>query len=461
MFSGPFGTARRGQWWVAFVALLVGMPGRGASAQGAGLASVGRAGPDAAGSSAEVFVPLTRAAAIDTALIRGARLALARADSLMARALLGTAHEYPNPVANLTYTRDEPHYHGILNFAFDYPWIRGARVRAADASYRAATYRFAFERAAAQFEVDTMYTRALAAVAHARVSGRNALDADSLRRLAVIRREAGDASDMDVELASVNAGQQINTAASDSLAALGALLDLQAIVGLPADRQVVALADTLEVPDTTRLASNAGASSLHLTRGGGAPRQPGTGVTAPVPGSSEVPLQVAAAQAALQSEESSLSLARGSVLAQPTFQAGVEYGDPTQPFLLPTFGLSIPFPLFNRNGGEIQLATASRDRAVAELDLARREAAAQSAQARRELHIAMGRAARDRDLLAAAQRVVAGSLTAFAEGATALPSVLEAQRSAREALGQYVDDLAAANMAAGEVRLFILSASSR
>ncbi len=461
MLRGAVGAARCGRWF-GVAALLIGIPGRGALAQGGAVATAGNAAVAGESSSAESFVPLTRLAAIDTALIRGARLALARADSLMARALQGTAHEYPNPVANLTYTRDEPHYHGILNFAFDYPWIRDARVRAADANYRSATYRYAFERAAAQFEVDTMYTRALAALAHARVSGRNALDADSLRRLAVIRRESGDASDMDVELASVNAGQQINVAASDSLAALGALLDLQAIVGLPADRQVVALADTLEVPDTSQLASNAGGASLQFTRNGGAPRQPtAAAASGGVPGSSEVPLQVAAAQAALQSEESNLSLARGSVLAQPSFQAGVEYGDPTQPFLLPTFGVSIPLPLFNRNGGEIQLATASRDRAVAELDLARREAAAQSAQARRELHIALARTERDRELLAAAQRVVAGSLTAFAEGATALPSVLEAQRSAREALGQYVDDLAAANMAAGEVRLFKLSATSR
>jgi cobalt-zinc-cadmium efflux system outer membrane protein len=174
-----------------------------------------------------------------------------------------------------------------------------------------------------------------------------------------------------------------------------------------------------------------------------------------------VPLQVAAAQATLQSEESNLTLARRNVLAQPIFQAGVEYGDPTQPFLLPTFGFSIPLPLFNRNGGEIALASATRDRAMAELDVARRQSAAEVAQAKRELHIAMTRADRDRQLLQAAQRVVAGSLTAFAEGATALPSVLEAQRSARDALGQYVDDLAEANMAADAVRLFNLSAPSR
>jgi hypothetical protein len=73
----------------------------------------------------------------------------------------------------------------------------------------------------------------------------------------------------------------------------------------------------------------------------------------------------------------------------------------------------------------------------------------------------MVRVDRDHELLTLADRVVKGSLAAFAEGATALPSVLEAQRSARDALGQYVDDLAAADMAAAAVRLFILSAPSR
>ena len=51
--------------------------------------------------------------------------------------------------------------------------------------------------------------------------------------------------------------------------------------------------------------------------------------------------------------------------------------------------------------------------------------------------------ARDRDLVTRADRVAARSLTAYREGAAALPAVLEARRSAREVLGQYIDDLAA------------------
>ena len=52
-----------------------------------------------------------------------------------------------------------------------------------------------------------------------------------------------------------------------------------------------------------------------------------------------------------------------------------------------------------------------------------------------------------------ADRVAAMSLQAYAEGAVPLATVLEAQRNGREALGRYIDDVAAANDAAAALRL--------
>ena len=69
------------------------------------------------------------------------------------------------------------------------------------------------------------------------LSRRNALDADSLLHMVERRRDAGDASDMDVELARVNAGQQANIAAADSLTWISTLLDLQAALGMTSDRR--------------------------------------------------------------------------------------------------------------------------------------------------------------------------------------------------------------------------------
>ncbi|MDQ6830655.1 MAG: hypothetical protein M3081_17485, partial [Gemmatimonadota bacterium] len=77
---------------------------------------------------------------------------------------------------------------------------------------------------------------------------------------------------------------------------------------------------------------------------------------------------------------------------------------------------------------------------------------------RRELIAAAARVARDRDLVASANSVAALSLRAYAEGAYPLVNVLEAQRNAREALAQLIDDTAAANGAASAFRLFTTTA---
>src|SRR5689334_23484577 len=51
------------------------------------------------------------------------------------------------------------------------------------------------------------------------------------------------------------------------------------------------------------------------------------------------------------------------------FRSGFETGDPSgsEPGILPTFGLSLPLPLFNRNRGPIAQLEAERQRARAEL----------------------------------------------------------------------------------------------
>ena len=375
--------------------------------------------------AAQALRPLTLTEAVDSAVARGTRVALARADSATARAGLTAAREWPNPTLSFQYTRDTPHYHGFIDFPIDYPWLRSARIHSASLANRSAGYKFAFERAAARFDAETTYVRAQVAQEHARLSHVNGIYADSLHRLALVRREAGDASELDVELATVTAGQAANAAAADSLAAIGAVLDLQALLGMPSDQVSVSLADSLSL-----VAPAAGDTAVGRT------------------------LQVAAAEEALGSEQAALSVAKRSAFATPSLTLGVEGGDPTQPYPLPAATLTFPFPLFNQNGGQVGTERANVSRAQAELARARRESAAAIAAANRELASALVRARRDRGLLESANRVAAMSLTAFAEGAQALPSVLEARKSARDALVQYVDDVGAAAAAAAAVRLF-------
>src|SRR5262249_50837739 len=155
-----------------------------------------------------------------------------------------------------------------------------------------------------------------------RLSHLNGVYADSLHRLAVVRRDAGDASDLDVELATVTAGQAANATAADSLAALGAVLDLQALIGMPSDQVLVSLADSLSLAAVPVADTSAGRT-----------------------------LQVAAAEEGVASERAALSAAKHSAFATPSISLGVEGGDPTQPYPLPAASLIFPFPLFNWNGG--------------------------------------------------------------------------------------------------------------
>jgi outer membrane protein, heavy metal efflux system len=368
--------------------------------------------------------PVSRADARDAALLRGARGAVARADTLAAAGLLHGARLYPNPSLGATYTKDTPHYHVIADVPLDLPWLRSARIGAAAQASDAARFRFAFERAAIRFEVDTTYTHALAARAHADLSRRTAQAADTLLAMARLRRSVGDVSELDVRLAEINAGQMTNAAADDSLASVATLLAVQLAMGLAADSQTIALTDSLTPPADTA-----------------------------VPVAVGEPFRVAAAQADLRSQERAVSLAHRNAFPAPSLQVGVEFGDPSQRGSLPTFGLALPIPLFHRNGGEVAQARAAHERARAELDLARREQDAELQTARRVFAVARTRVTRDRALLAGADQVAAMSLQAYREGAVPLANVLEAQRLAREALGRYVDDLTAANDAADLLRL--------
>ena len=372
--------------------------------------------------------PITRQQAIDAAISRGARAAVARADTLVGAAQLISARQWENPSLSLTYSKSVPNYHEIVDLPLDITGARSARVRAAQATRLASQYRFRFERAAAALDADTTYTRSVAALEHLRLARRNARDADSLRRMAIVRRDAGDASELDVLLASVNAGQAANLAATDSLTFISAIFDLQAVMGLDTGVVAVNPTDSLSLPARTD----------------------GTF-------SNTLPLPVAAATQALTAADLSVRAQRRSILAPFSLQAGVEHGDPSEPGLLPTFGVSIPIPLLNRNRGGIAEAEAVRERARAELALARLETQTAIGRAVRLRSLALERVRRDQLLVESANRIVAMSLTAYREGAQGLPAVLEAQRNARDILSQYIDDVADAWIATATLRLYNLT----
>lgn len=384
--------------------------------------------------------PLTRVQALESAVSRGARLAVARADTAVAGAELLVARARPNPSISASYSKSVPNYHVIADIPLDLPMLRQLRVRAARLGLEAASLRFTLARALIALDADTTYTQAVAARERLVLSRRNALDADSLLHMVERRRDAGDASDMDVELARVNAGQQANVAAADSLTLVSTLLDLQAVLGVASDTLEIAAIDSLSMPAPLLVPVMGPPASS------GAPVERQT-------------LNEAAASLSLESAMISARLQHRSLWSTPSISLGFEQRDPDQHGLLPTFGLGIGLPLFDRNRGGIAQAEAERARAQAELALAQVEARNQLAHATRLRANAIARVDRDRALVTSADRVAAMALTAYREGASALANVLEAQRSARDVRAQYINDLSAVWIATAELRVLALTPS--
>ncbi len=375
--------------------------------------------------------PLTRAAAVAAALGHSPTLAAAAADTAAAAATLETARLFDDPVATASYSKDYPRYHLLLEYPLDFLWVRGSEIGSAQATRRAAQYRFAAARAGVVLAADTAYTRAAAARAHYSLARRNARDADSLRLIAAARRAAGDASDLDVDLATVAAGQQENIAAADSADYVSAVLDLQLTIGDSAAVWRVEPVDSLVAPTAAII--------------------PG-----PPPGNT---FAVAGAAADLEAAQLALRVQHRGVFGVPSLTFGFDVGNPAndQHGLLPTAGIAIPLPFFNRNRGPIAQATAAQQKAAAELDLARRESAAAIARAERNAAAARSRLARDSLLVTSADRVATLSLRAYREGALPLANVLEAQRTAREVLAQDIDDVAALLVAQAMLHALMLT----
>ncbi len=370
--------------------------------------------------------PLTRAEAVQTALERGGRLTVARADTAVASAGLLAAHAFPNPSLSASYSRAVPSYHVIADVPIDLPYVRSPRIRAAEYGVQASKLRFELTRATIVLDADTTYTHAVAARERLVISTRNALDSDSLLHMVQRQRDAGDASEMDVQLARVDAGQQENLAAADSLALASALLDLQAVLGIRSERVTISVIDTLEQPAE--------------------PPPPAT-----------TTLNEAAMSLSLDSAAAALTVERRSLWFNPSLTGGVEWGDDTQHGILPTFGIGLGLPVLDRNRGPIAQAQAEQVRASAELALAQIQARNDIAHATRERENAVAKLRRDRALSSVADTVAAMAITAYREGASTLVNILQAQRSAREVRGQYVDDLSAAWIATAELRVLSLT----
>lgn len=378
--------------------------------------------------------PVSRDAAIQAALTQAPRLLIAGSDTLAAAANSRSARLLPDPTASFGYTESVPRYHAEVSIPLDLPWIRSARKDAAKSNLAGSQLRLALARVAARLDADTCYTAALAARALLELSRGNARDADSLLAITLLRNKEGDASELEVELARIFAGQQANRYAGDSLAAESSLLMLQAAMGMAEGEITIILTDSLQRPPAI-----------------GAPADSGT------------LLPIAAAETDVQTAEFAAKAQRASWMFEPTLSAGVETNDPggTNNRLLPTIGIAMPLPLFNRNRGNAAIADAELQRSQALLTAIRVESASAVGRAQRATKLILAQLSRDERMTVTSERVSTMSLTAYREGAATLASVLEAQRMARDVRAQHIADIAAAWTAQSVLLLLTETAAPR
>ena len=387
-------------------------------------------------------VSLSRAEAVRLAAEHSPRLSLTRADSARAAAGLQFARQFENPTLSSSYSKSAPQAHFSVDVPIEWPSARHSRISASESDVAAAKFRRANERAALELDVDTAYSRAQALAARSTLSARIARDADSLLIIARIRRDAGDASDLDVELAVVFAGQNQNIAVNDSIAAIVSRTVLQALIGLAIDSVRVTLRETIDI-----------ATLPTMERVTIAPVPLGTARDASASNPSSY--LVAAAERDLDAANYRVLVQQRRRLPTPALSVGFEAVNPGgSSGLLPTVGFALPLPIFNRNAASIQVARAEQERARVSVSIVKLERALTLSNSMQQAEAAQARAVRSSQLVASANRIAALSLVAYREGASALSAALDAQRAAREVLAQYVEDVATSRIADSVLRFY-------
>jgi signal transduction histidine kinase/outer membrane protein TolC len=379
------------------------------------------AGPRAA--AAQEVLTLTQALARAEATDPG--LAAATSDSLAAAAGLSVARAFPNPALALSYTRDVPTYHLEAELPVDYPWLRSPRIRSARALAAAGSMGVGVARAQLRWRVEVTYGRAAGALELLRLSEQAVADGREMLRIAEAQEASGDASVLDVALARVALGELNGALLADSLAALDAVMSLQALLGMGQERVLVAPSDAL------------------------------ADIPFPEAGEGGTPLRLGSADSLVASQSANLTLVRRSRLPSPALLFGFEGGVPPEEDkgLLPIVGVTIPLPLFDRGSAAVRQAEAALMRAQAERAAVQREVRSALEAARRSLDSARRRLAVDEAAVQDARRIEGLARDAYREGAYPLASVLEAQRSARDVLRRRIENLMAGREAAAAYRL--------
>ena len=368
--------------------------------------------------------------------------AKANVDQAMAQKIV--AREFPNPTASFNTSkintdgrtnsteRGNSLWHRSYDTIFAINQLfeigkRGPRQASAVAGAEAAAASFKDARRTLDLAVSKAYVAALLAQADVRILHQSAESLQHEAKIAETRLNAGDISKSDkaqIEIAAAQLELSAETAQSN---AVMARITVEVLLGEKNPRGVWTLADSLD--------ALAAIESPH--------------------GTSEPRPDLVAAEAALRKAGADLRLQQAMRLPDPTWQAQYERQPPDQPNTV-GFGVSLPLPLWNRNGGNIRAALAAQDQAATLVGKVQTQIASDIADAEVSYHEAATRWRRYKNQIQPSSAKVLETVSyAYQKGGAALLDLLSAQRTdndVRIATAQAMADSASAAATLASVR---------
>ena len=347
------------------------------------------------------------------------RIAQIQVEAAMAQ--FSMAREFPNPTLGLSIakinTDRRSNATALGNGFFDrsYDSIvslsqllevgkRGPRQDSARAGQRAAEAQRDDVRRLLIKSVSQAYVAVLEATEEALILGNSAA---SLRReadLATLRLRVGDIAETDKAQIEITAAQRALDAAAARHIASSAMLVLETLLGTPAPAGRIQLSDSLLTLATAHT------------------------VTADEVAPDQRP-DLTAAEATLAKAESDLVLQHHGVIPDFTVSVLFEHNPPDAPNTV-GLGVSLPLPLWNRNGGAIRAARAARAQAQALLEKTSAQISADVADARSAYREAHARSDSYRgDLTAKSANVVHTVAYSYEHGGSSLVELLAAERN--------------------------------
>jgi cobalt-zinc-cadmium efflux system outer membrane protein len=360
---------------------------------------------------------LTVQEALDLADNQNLDLAAARRQRAVALAGIQIAKQRPNPTANFTALRDEPH-EGLF---FDQPIeIGGKRARRIDVARQEGTLA-EVDIATLARQVRRSTREAYYAAAYARAeSERLARVVGLARRLALIAEERFNAGDV-AQLEVMQTGLEVSRAEADLQVArqreIVSMSELNALLNEPA-KKVWELAGTLEDGTPTArledLLSRAYQSNPDLEHLGGERKV----------------------------EQSRRSLLKAERIPDLVLDAGVDFNSPRDFRYGPRSQLSIGLPLFSRNQGEIAQSLASERVLEAETAATERSVSARVEAAYYDLEAqrTQVRLYRDR-LLPVARQLESLAEESYRAGKTNILTAIQAQQDVQSVESSYLQSL--------------------